>query len=64
VAANTSVRLIGGVMLFLLIAAFIEAYWSSMRWPPPSIKYLVGAALWALVAAYLILAGRHIHAPD
>lgn len=64
VAAKTSVRLIGGVMLFLLIAAFIEAYWSSMTWPQPTTKYLVGAVLWALVCAYLIFAGRTAHAPD
>ena len=64
VAAKTSVRLIGGVMLFLLIAAFIEAYWSSMTWPQPTTKYLVGAALWTLVIAYLTLAGRTAHAPD
>jgi len=64
VAAQTSVRLIGGVMVFLLIAAFIEAYWSSMSWPRPTTKYLVGAALWAAVAAYLIFAGRAAHAPD
>lgn len=64
VAAQTSVRLIGGVMLFLLIAAFIEAYWSSMTWPQTTTKYLVGASLWALVAAYLIFAGRNAHASD
>ena len=51
-------------MLFLTIAAFIEAYWSSMTWPQPGTKYLVGAALWALVAAYLTFAGRTAHAPD
>ncbi|KTB82386.1 hypothetical protein AO070_10270 [Pseudomonas syringae pv. syringae PD2766] len=64
VAAKTSVQLIGGVILFLLIAAFIEAYWSPMTWPGPVIKYLVGALLWGLVAAYLTLAGRITHAPD
>ncbi len=64
VAAKTSVRLMGGVMLLLLIAAFIEAYWSSMTWPHATTKYLVGAALWASVAAYLIFAGRTAHAPD
>lgn len=64
IAAKTSVRLIGGVILFLLIAAFIEAYWSSMTWPQATTKYLVGAALWALVAAYLIFAGRTAHASD
>ena len=63
-AAKTSVQLIYGVILFLLIAAFIEAYWSSMRWPQPVLKYTVGAALWALVIAYLVFAGRNQHAPD
>jgi hypothetical protein len=58
VAARKSVLLICGVMLFLLIAAFIEAYWSSMTAPSPLIKYLVGAALWMLIAAYLLFAGR------
>lgn len=64
VAARTSVLLIGGVMLFLLIAAFIEAYWSSMTAPTPLTKYLVGATLWLLVAAYLLCAGRTGHAPE
>ncbi|MDH0746415.1 stage II sporulation protein M [Pseudomonas sp. GD03842] len=63
-AARTSVRLIGGVILFLTIAAFLEAYWSSMTWPQPTTKYGVGAMLWALVAAYLMFAGRITHAPD
>jgi uncharacterized membrane protein SpoIIM required for sporulation len=63
-ASRVSVRLIGGVMMFLLIAAFIEAYWSSMTWPSAGAKYLVGAGLWLLVCAYLILAGRTPHAPD
>lgn len=64
VAARTSVRLVGGVTMFLLIAAFIEAYWSSMTWPHATTKYLVGAALWMLVAVYLTFAGRIAHAPD
>jgi len=63
-AARKSVLLICGVMLFLLIAAFIEAYWSSMTAPEPMTKYLVGAALWALVATYLLFAGRIRHAPE
>jgi len=64
IAAKTSVRLIGGVILFLLIAAFIEAYWSSMTWPQATTKYLVGAMLWAFVGAYLLFAGRTLHAAD
>ena len=63
-AAKKSVQLICGVMLFLLIAAFIEAYWSSMTAPAPAIKYLVGAVLWSAVAAYLLFAGRTRHAPE
>jgi uncharacterized membrane protein SpoIIM required for sporulation len=63
-AARKSVLLICGVMLFLLIAAFIEAYWSSMTAPAPMTKYLVGAALWVLMATYLLFAGRTNHAAE
>ena len=63
-AARKSVRMLCGVMVFLLIAAFIEAYWSSTTRIEPWIKYAVGVALWLLVAAYLSLAGRSRHAPD
>lgn len=63
-AAIRAVRLLGGAALFLLIAAFIEAYWSSMTFSTPAVKYWVGAGLWALVLAYLGLAGRRQHAPD
>ena len=63
-AARKSVQMLCGVMIFLLIAAFIEAYWSSTTAITPWVKYLVGAALWLLVAAYLGLAGRTRHAPE
>jgi uncharacterized membrane protein SpoIIM required for sporulation len=64
IAAASSVRLIGGVTVFLLLAAFIEAYWSSMTLASANVKYIVGGALWLLVLAYLLLAGRGDHAPD
>ena len=63
-AARKSVQMLCGVMVFLLIAAFIEAYWSSTTQITPWVKYLVGAALWLVVAAYLTLAGRTDHAPE
>ena len=63
-AARKSVQMLCGVMVFLLIAAFIEAYWSSTTVIAPWIKYLVGAVLWLSVAAYLGLAGRTRHAPE
>ena len=63
-AAHQSVQMLCGVMVFLLIAAFIEAYWSSTTSIAPWLKYLVGAVLWLLVATYLIFAGRTRHAPE
>jgi uncharacterized membrane protein SpoIIM required for sporulation len=57
-AAARGVRLVGGVVLLLLIAAFVEAYWSSMTYATPRLKYLVGAGLWALVLGYFGFAGR------
>lgn len=63
-AAARSVRLIAGVLLLLLVAAFIEAYWSSMPLTRAPLKYAVGALLWLLVAAYFLLVGRTHHAPD
>ncbi|POA30434.1 stage II sporulation protein M [Pseudomonas sp. GW456-12-1-14-TSB6] len=64
IAARQSILLICGVMLFLLIAAFIEAYWSSRSGVSPQTKYLVGAGLWLGVAIYLLFAGRTRHAPE
>lgn len=63
-AGRSSTQLMAGVFLLLVIAAFIEAYWSSMARPGPALKYLVGALLWAAVGGYLIFAGRRYHAPD
>lgn len=63
-AAQKSVQMLCGVMIFLLIAAFIEAYWSSSTTIAPWIKYLVGAGLWLLMLAYLTFAGRTHHAPE
>lgn len=63
-AARKSVQMLCGVMLFLVIAAFIEAYWSSTTAIAPWVKYLVGAGLWLLVATYLTFAGRTRHAPE
>lgn len=62
-AAGKSVQIIVGVTIFLLIAAFIEAYWSSST-ATPATKYTVGALLWLLVLGYLLFAGRARHAPE
>ncbi len=59
-AAKVSIKLIYGVIMMLVVAAFIEAFWSSnnvfMHWQ----KYLVGASLWVVVIAYLVFGGRRL----
>jgi len=57
-AAAQAVVLVYAVFALLLIAAAIEAFWSSARWIPPQVKYGVGAAAWTLVVAYFVLQGR------
>lgn len=57
-AARVAIELVYGVVLMLLIAAFIEAFWSSNNLFAPWQKYTVGALLWALVLGYLLFSGR------
>ena len=57
IAGKDSVQLVMGAALMLLIAAFIEAFWSSSNLLP-SIKYAVASVLWLLVILYLWRAGR------
>ncbi|WP_028240609.1 stage II sporulation protein M [Stutzerimonas azotifigens] len=63
-AAAIAVRLVGGATLLLLVAAFVEAFWSSMTYTSASVKYAVGGLLWLLVALYFGQAGRRRHAPE
>ncbi|GAB3101887.1 stage II sporulation protein M [Lysobacter terrae] len=48
-----------GVLVMLLIAAFIEAFWSSIGWMPASVKYSVAAVLWTSVFVWLLAGGRN-----
>lgn len=57
-AARACVPIIYGFVIMLLIAAAIEAFWSSARWIPLPIKYSVAALCWISVFAYLTLQGR------
>jgi uncharacterized membrane protein SpoIIM required for sporulation len=56
-AANPAVRIVFGATAMLLIAAFIEAFWSSGTYLPPTGKFIVGGLLWVLVAAYFLFMG-------
>lgn len=51
-------RLCLGVAAMLLVAAFIEAFWSSIAEVPAWGKYSVAAVLWGLVFAWLWRGGR------
>lgn len=53
-------RLCIGVVAMLVVAAFIEAFWSSSQQLPVALKYSVSAVLWTLVLAWLLLGGRHL----
>ena len=51
-AAKDAVWLIYGTTLMLLLAAFLEAFWSSSSTVPASVKYTVGAIYWLMVLVY------------
>ncbi|MCW8945056.1 MAG: stage II sporulation protein M [Sedimenticola sp.] len=60
--AADALKLVMGAAAMLLVAAFIEAFWSSSS-IAVEIKYVVAALLWLFVALYLGLAGRRSHGP-
>jgi hypothetical protein len=47
-----------GIVAMLVVAAVIEAFWSSAQWLAPSIKFSVAAVCWIAVFAYFTLQGR------
>lgn len=58
VAGKESITLLLGAALMTLIAAFIEAFWSSSTIIPNIIKYLVAIFLWIFVGWYLMFCGK------
>ncbi|MEL6346305.1 MAG: stage II sporulation protein M [Myxococcota bacterium] len=57
-AAQKVLPIVIGFGVFFLIAAFLEAFWSSRHTLPDMVRFSVGAVLWVVVGAYLLLAGR------
>jgi uncharacterized membrane protein SpoIIM required for sporulation len=57
-AARRVVPVLYGVFALLLVAAVVEAFWSSARWVPHHVKYGVGAACWLVVLYWLAYQGR------
>jgi uncharacterized membrane protein SpoIIM required for sporulation len=57
-ATNEMAVMVAGTAAMLLIAAAIEAFWSSANWLPYPLKYSVAAACWLGVLGYLTFQGR------
>jgi uncharacterized membrane protein SpoIIM required for sporulation len=51
-AGREVVPMLYGIVLMLIIAALLEAFWSSSSSLSIAIKYSVGALLWSLVLLY------------
>jgi uncharacterized membrane protein SpoIIM required for sporulation len=58
-AARECVVIVYGVTAMLIVAAAVEAFWSSAQWVPATVKYSVAAGCWLVVFGYLALQGRH-----
>jgi len=58
-ATRDSAILLYGVTAMLLVAAGIEAFWSSAGWLPPVVKYCVAAVCWMAVFGYFAFQGAH-----
>ena len=57
-AARETAPMLYGLTAMLLVAAAVEAFWSSASWLAPSVKYGVAAICWTAVIGYLTLQGR------
>jgi uncharacterized membrane protein SpoIIM required for sporulation len=57
-SARVAIRVLCGAASMTLLAAFVEAFWSPLPTLPVSLKYAVGGALWLLLLAYFLFAGR------
>ena len=53
-AASETSAMVGGSSVMLLIAAAIEAFWSSAVWVTPEAKYLCAVACWSLVLLFFL----------
>ena len=58
-AGRKVVPMLYGIVLMLIIAAFIEAFWSSSSSLSIGVKYGVGGLLWAIVLLYSFSGRRH-----
>jgi uncharacterized membrane protein SpoIIM required for sporulation len=57
-ATRESTVVLYGITAMLIVAAAVEAFWSSANWIPPVVKYGTAAACWTAVIAYFVFQGR------
>jgi uncharacterized membrane protein SpoIIM required for sporulation len=57
-AGKDALPIVAGAALMLVIAAAIEAFWSSRHTFPVRLRIGVGAALWVLLLLYFLFAGK------
>jgi len=57
-AARDGVQIVYGVFALLVLAAFIEAYWSSIGWMPSYVKFPFGIGLWLSILFWFWRGGR------
>jgi hypothetical protein len=56
-AGREALPLIAGAALLLVLAAGVEAFWSSRFTLPLPLRYGVGIGLWVLLILYFLFAG-------
>jgi uncharacterized membrane protein SpoIIM required for sporulation len=57
-AGAIGARLVLGAFAMLILAAFIEAYWSSLAWMPAAVKFSVGGLMWCMILLWFWRGGR------
>lgn len=57
-AGQVGAQLALGAFAMLVLAAFVEAYWSSIAALPDAVKYGSGALFWLMVLGWLLRGGR------
>lgn len=56
--SRIAIQIVYAAALLFVMAAFVEAFWSSLTIIPPIVKYGVGISLWGLVIMYFVRVGR------
>jgi len=57
------VVIVYGCIVLLIIAAAVEAFWSSSVWVPRGVKFVVATIGWLVLLGYLLLQGRRNRGP-